>query len=150
MLKIATWDDYQNIIAMISRFASDSPYHDVYVDTGKLTNTVRGILEGDRAKSIILLYIVDDRIVGMLAATTSELVINYDKIAHELMWWVEPEYRGGRAGIELLKAFEFWAKKIGCTKIQMSLVETEDAPKVQRIYTKFGYTPVERAFLKDI
>jgi len=150
MLKIATWDDYFDIQDMCKNFAEHSPYTDIQLDINKLNSVVENILNGDKAKAIILLYLKNDKPIGMLAGITAEMTLNYDKLAHELIWWIEPEHRGGRAAIELFKAFEFWAKKVGCKQVQMSLVETEHAPKVEKMYTKFGYKPTERAFLKEI
>lgn len=150
MLKIATWDDFFDIRDMLEKFSQASPYKEITLDVQKMESIIEKILGGDKSEALILLYIVNERPVGLLVGMKTEMNLNYDKIAHELIWWVEPQYRGGRAGIELFKAFEFWAKKVGCKLVQMSLVETEDAPKVQKIYSKFGYKPTERAFLKEI
>lgn len=148
-LKIATWDDFFDIRDMLEKFSKNSPYKDIKLDVNKMESLIEGILNGDKNKAIILLYIANERPVGILVGMKTEMNLNYDSLAHELIWWVDPNHRGGRAGIELFKAFEFWAKKIGCKMVQMSLVETEDATKVQKIYTKFGYKPTERAFIKE-
>lgn len=150
MLKIATWDDFFDIRDMLEEFSQNSPYKNVTLDFNKMESLIEGILNGDKSKAIILLYMKGEKPVGLLAGIKAEMTLNYDSLAHELIWWVNPEHRGGRAGIELFKAFEFWAKKVGCKKVQMSLVETADAPAVEKIYSKFGYTCTEKAFLKDI
>jgi len=151
MLKIATWDDYDHIISMSESFAHNSPYEGIIsVDTNKIAKVIRGILDGDKSQSIIILYLKDEVPVGMIIGSASETNISFDKMAHELIWWIEPEHRGGRAAIELFQAFEFWAKKVGCTLVQVSLVETEHAPKVEKIYSRFGYRQTERAFFKEL
>lgn len=68
--------------------------------------------------------------------------------ATELFWFVKPEHRG--RGIDLLDAFERWAKINKCTRLIM--VHMEDSmPKVlARFYRMKGYTPLERHFVKEI
>jgi GNAT superfamily N-acetyltransferase len=150
MLKIATWDDYVHIKRMCLNFADASPYKDITVDPEKMEELISDILEGDGTKSIIVLGLVDDTPVGMVAAAASEMLLNREFIAQEIIYWIEPEHRGGKLALELMKAYEFWALKVGCTYTQMSLVETDQALKVARLYERKGYTPIERGFLKRV
>jgi len=150
MLKIATWDDYVHIKAMCLNFAQASPYADVEVDKEKMEELISDILEGDGTESIIILGLVDDKPVAMMAAAASEMLLNRQFIAQEIIFWVEPEYRGSKLALELMKAYEFWAVKVGCSFTQMSLVETEQAQKIARLYERKGYAPIERGFLKRV
>jgi GNAT superfamily N-acetyltransferase len=148
MLKIATWDDYVHIKTMCLNFAQASPYADVEIDKEKMEELISDILEGDGTKSIIILGVVDDKPVAMMAA--SEMLLNRQFIAQEVIFWVEPEHRGSRLALKLMEAYEFWAKKVGCSFTQMSLVETEQAQKIARLYERKGYAPIERGFLKRV
>jgi GNAT superfamily N-acetyltransferase len=88
--------------------------------------------------------------VGMVAGTAQEFLFSDDKIAGELVWWVDPEYRRGSYGRDLHDAFEYWADKVGCKVITMALLEDQKADKVARLYERKGYRQAERAFIKTI
>lgn len=147
-LKIATKEDQDAIRQMVLDFALNSPYADIHIDVDKINEVISNILEEDNSRSIILLGCKDDQIVGMIIASTSEMLINRDIVAQELVYWIDPEHRGGRLAIQMLDAFEYWAIKVGAKFIQMSLVATELAPKVSAIYKRKGYRPCETGFLK--
>lgn len=70
-------------------------------------------------------------------------------VAQELGWWVEPEYRGTSVGIRLLKQFEIRVAELGATKVMMICLEALEPDKVEQIYTKLGYTKLERIFIKE-
>lgn len=150
MLKLATWDDYVHIKSMCLNFSSASPYPEVPVDPDKIERVITSLLEGDQTKGIIILAMEDDKPVGLIAASAIEMLFNTELIAQEVMYWVEPEYRRGRHALELLNAFEFWAKKVGCAYTMMSLVETEQADKVAKLYERRGYKARERGYLRSI
>jgi GNAT superfamily N-acetyltransferase len=66
-------------------------------------------------------------------------------LATETAWWVEPDKRGSGLGLQLLQAFEYWAKeKAGAAMISMSSLDD----KVGEMYTKQGYKLYERAYMK--
>jgi hypothetical protein len=82
--------------------------------------------------------------VGILAATAEPMLFNKTKIACELIWWIEPEFRRSRAAEKMRQAYEFWAKKVGCTSC--SVVDHEDT--LDKYYTRKGYERRETAYLK--
>lgn len=135
---------------MAHRFAEHSPYAHLGVDEEKTYETVNAFLSAPKEERIIILAIVDDKPVGMLAGMISELLINRMKIASEVMWWMDPEYRGSRVSLELLDAYEFWATKCGANVIQLSTVETEQAERIGKLYNRRGYKLTERGYIKDI
>lgn len=63
-------------------------------------------------------------------------------IATEVFWWSE-----GRDGLQLLAAFEAWARE-KCHSVRMLALEAVAPERVATIYRKAGYTPLERGFLK--
>lgn len=150
MLKIATWDDYVYIKRMCLNFAKASPYSDVTIDIEKLEEIIGGMIDEDKTKVIVVLGLKDNIPVGIMAAQTSEMLFNRELMAQEVVYWIEPEHRGGRLALELLEAFEFWAKKVGCKYLNLSALETEHIDKVSKLYNRRGYDLSERAFLKRI
>lgn len=64
----------------------------------------------------------------------------------EIAWWVAPEYRGTRAGLMLLDAFD----AIGMTKADQTWMALEDnSPINPRTLTKRGYRLKETSWLRE-
>jgi GNAT superfamily N-acetyltransferase len=149
-LKIGTWDDYEDIKRMCLEFMQASPYSEMYGDLDKIETVISTILNEPKEKSIIILGVDNDKVVGMLAGQKTQMIFNHDEVAYELIFWIDPDKRGGRLAFQFMEAFEFWAKKVGCSLVQMALLETDTADKVSKLYQRKGYMPRERAFLKVI
>jgi GNAT superfamily N-acetyltransferase len=89
--------------------------------------------------------------VGIALGVSSEVPFSSDKIAVEQAWFVEPEFRNKLISIRLVEAFEYWAKEIAqCDVILMSSLNNEEQGKVEKFYSKKGYTLSEKGFLKGL
>lgn len=88
-----------------------------------------------------------DGVQGVLAAQAGLLPIAPVKAATELLWWIEPSYRG-RAAIQMLDAYEAWARERGC--VFANMVGLGSAPLPARLYERRGYIAAERHFMKAI
>jgi GNAT superfamily N-acetyltransferase len=98
----------------------------------------------DRDK-VCLLYVVDDVPRGILAAHAGLHHFTPIKIAQEIIWWVDPDYRGSSA-LKMLSAYEEWARERGCVFAGMVGLGADPAPSA--LYQRRGYEPTERHFLK--
>jgi len=146
MIREATAMDIDRVIDMAERFARESEYK---VETTwnrlAIANTVSALIANPNA--VVLLAEVSREgggtmhltTVGMLAITLYPHPFSGETAASELAWWVDPEARGGGAGLRLLHAGEVWAKHRGARLIQM-IAPNEG---VGRLYAKLGYTALE-------
>lgn len=90
----------------------------------------------------------DGIITGMVAAIIGPHPFVPIPVATELCWWVEPEARSSRQGLELLKAYEYWA--INIKKAKLVCLASMNNERVDRIYERMGYTKTEHAWTKRI
>jgi GNAT superfamily N-acetyltransferase len=148
-LRLASHNDWDDIKRLCADFHKASPYGDFPVDNDKVEVLIEKLLTDGQHISIILLANDDTHgTVGILAATTGEILFNREKLAQEILWWIDPEHRKSRHGLELLKAYEYWAHKIGCTAIQMSSLYDPARHTLDKLYTKRGFTQTEQAYIK--
>jgi GNAT superfamily N-acetyltransferase len=96
---------------------------------------------------LCLIYEQDGAAVGVLAAHAAPHMLAPVKAAHEIMWWIDPEYRG-QAASRMLAAYEEWAKSRGCVLIHM--VGLGSDPITSRLYERHGYRAAERHFMKPL
>lgn len=151
-LKIATEEDFITIADMTRKFYEHTPYYGVVdYDESKIADVVLGLF-GNPTERIAILALDDNgQPVGMLCGQVGETLFNRNRVALELGWWMDPDHRASRLSIELIEAFEYWAKTIAnCTYVQLSTVETRQAERIGRFYKRKGYDLYERGYLKVI
>lgn len=150
MLKIAGFEDIEDIKRMSNRFYSASPYGGLEIDQEKVEAVITDFLDSDKTEKVIILS-CSDRPRGMIAGIAQEFLFNRKRIALEAIWWMDPEYRNGREAIKLVEAYEYWAKNVAKTDlIQLSLLTTEQAPQIEKFYSRRGYRLSEKSFYKEL
>jgi GNAT superfamily N-acetyltransferase len=83
---------------------------------------------------------------GVLMAVAFDHPFGAGKWSKESCWYIAPDARG-RSALQMLDAYEAWAREHGCTTIGMASLATND---VSRIYERRGYAPAETHFLKSL
>lgn len=153
-LKIGGWDDYNHILQFTNNFFQSSPYRDIVrFDEGKIAQYIMEFIEASKLERIIILALdsITKEPIGMVAGLISEVPFSSDKVATEQVWYIEPQYRNTRTSIKLVEAFEYWAREI--TKadvVLMSSLNNNEQEKVDRFYTRKGYTLCEKGYVKGL
>ena len=90
-----------------------------------------------RGKIFVSTY--NDSIVGLIAGYVVNNIWNHNVLMmHEIMFWVDPDYRGTRAGYLLLKEYAALVKEwIAQKRIDAALITNMDKSKVD--YSRFGF-----------
>lgn len=98
-----------------------------------------------------MLLISEDgpKIVGVFLATVSEVSFSEERVASELAFWLLPDYRKSRRVLDLVTAFEYWAKHIAKTRYAI-LSKTPLQDETERSYRRLGYTNIEVNYLKKL
>lgn len=144
MLKLATHDDFPDIKRLALAFANASPYKDLGIDEERIDDIIVTFLQSDKRDRIILLWMKDGKAVGILAGMIETNLFNMKKMAGDLMWWIDPEHRGGRAASEMMKALEYWARQRQC----QILVMVDLLGNLNKLYTRKGFIQRETTYMK--
>ncbi len=142
MLKRATIEDFDLVYDMAVKFSEEFSQYKEFVEPLFLETIIRDILMSPDELKVALLH----GEMGMLLGEVSQFPYGPHLVAVERAWWVKPENRMTKVGLELLEAFEFWANKVGCKIITMSCLDEG----VGKLYEKQGYKLSERAYMKVI
>jgi hypothetical protein len=106
-------------------------------------------LRSDQGNSVLLVSEDKGRIVGVFLATVAEVTFSEEKVGSELAFWLLPGYRKSRRVVDLIAAFEYWAKYIAKVNyVILSQTPLQDA--TERSYKRLGYTSIEVNYLKKI
>lgn len=103
--------------------------------------------QGLYSAGVGLIFVTDD-LTGALGAMTMADPNDGELTAIEIFWFVEPESRG--RGMDLMKAFEDWAKMIGCKRITIAHMMDSFPERLNKIYRRKGYLPLEIHYRKEL
>ena len=93
----------------------------------------------------------DGEVVGIAGALAFPLYFAPSvTVVQELFWWIDPAERGTSAGAQMMFEIEGWAEQIGASQLFMIALENERAPTMERVYSRRGFSPIERTFTKEI
>lgn len=92
-----------------------------------------------------------DRIAGMAAAVIFPSYFNHTAtIVQELFWWVDSDARGTGAGKQLIESIEQWAADLDAKAVFMIALADKNEEKMQNVYARRGYRPLERTFIREV
>jgi GNAT superfamily N-acetyltransferase len=148
VIRRATEQDIPKIVEMAERFYPLSPYPAIYGEmpreqaAGLVIVSMQGRIEHGIAPGIMLVAEKDGALIGMLAMFLDAATFTPRVIAGELVWWMEPEHRGGIDAVRLIREAEKEAKARGAHVSRMAVLGTspEEASAILR---RMGYTPTE-------
>lgn len=145
-VRVATLEDLPAIVRMAARFRGETAYAG-HVDENleQLEKLTRFLLEHG------VVHVAEKfgkAVVGMVAAMVVANLVDGVLTGTEVAWWVEPEYRGGTAGVRLLEAVEQWAAARGARRFQM-IAPTANA-RVGELYRRRGYTEIETIWQREL
>jgi GNAT superfamily N-acetyltransferase len=142
-LRLATKADIPDILRLISEFYVQTPYKTFDISSERVRKIAEGVTDGDKTENVIILALDDSGVPrGILGAAKIYPLLTDQEVAAELFLWVEPEYRKQRMGRWLMLALEEWARKTGCSHVQMA--------KMNGNRKKFGYTEAETVYLRKL
>lgn len=148
-LRHARLADVPELIELAKGLAAGSPMEALSVDYDKARTQIEKAIISDQKEWLALVSHVDDKPVGVLVAYCFEPIFSRTKLAVEVFWYLDPEYRSGRRGIEMMQAYEYWAKLVGCKVVQYGwLVSSPEGMK--KLYERTGAELAEHVYYKTL
>jgi GNAT superfamily N-acetyltransferase len=146
----ATESDLPKYIVLAESFHMASPMHGVIgFDADGYSQFYLSSLQNDNVG--IWLAEIDDEIVGICGALVYPMYFNPSAlVVQELWWWLTPASRGSGAGGKMFKQIEEWAKERNASALFMIALEDSRAKKMENLYVRAGFKPMERTFIKEV
>lgn len=137
----ALTSDFEEDFAEMGRKAhAESQFRDIVsYDAEKVVGIARDYAR-DSDKCLVVAMDEGGRTIGVFAGHIGELYFSSDKLARDVLWYVEPEHRATGVGLMLLAVFERWAKDRGVKIVYLSQDSGIDVEKFTRILGKRGYS----------
>lgn len=144
-IRKATLGDLPAIVGMSERFYATTSYAG-FADfcPESVSNLASMLIE----TGVFLVAESDGEVVGMVGLAVAPFMFNNaHKAAYEVVWWVNPEARGGGIAVSLLRAIEPACREIGCDVIQMVHL-ANSPPQASALYERCGYRHTESSYTK--
>lgn len=124
-LKIATLDEAPVLLELLHKLYRESAYEKIINwEENSVSSTLRRMLTGKQEEGCVVLLKDGEKTVGLIAVSYILQMFNVNhKTAVEVAYFIEPEYRTPAAHKALLKAYKFWARKVGCHSILMGKIK---------------------------
>lgn len=114
----------------------------VAIDWDKIETITRKVLEGSTNERCLFIVEEDFNIKGVIGGQVFLPLWNEDKIACELVFCIDRKSK--KSAVILAKAFENWARHVGCSFVQIGL------DKEERTTYLNGFVSTEQMYMKDI
>lgn len=146
----ATATDLPQYLVLAQAFHAASPMHGaIEFDPDGYSQFYLSSLENDSVG--IWLAEIDSKIVGICGAVAYPLYFNPSAlVVQELWWWLTPASRGSGAGKQMFGEIESWAKEKEASALFMIALEDNRAKKMENLYVRAGFKPMERTFIKEV
>jgi GNAT superfamily N-acetyltransferase len=143
-IRPSTAADTPRLIAMAQRFLATTPYGALLnPDPDWLEALVDAVLEN----GTVLVAELDGVLIGMIALSAQPHILTGEFFCDEVCWWVEPEFRLGSVGEQLLTAAEDWARTRNLSMLKMV---APAGTHVGNFYISRGFFEVETSYLKRL
>lgn len=144
MIRLAEEKDFDILLRMCKSFFDASGYSDRFeYNEPDVKELVRALIT-DKT-------MITDGKSGMLGFILSPALMNRSQIiAQELFWWVDEDKRGGKLGLDLLKAAEEQATELGASQLLMLSLTKLNGGKVNKLYESRGYEPRESVYMRAL
>ena len=146
MIRNATTDDISKILEMSERFWASTIYTEPFN-----SDDTRVMVEMALDHGLLAVAVADGGVVGFVAGIRAPLLGNHSAMSGtELAWWINPEHRKGRLGLDLMLYIENLAKMQGVKYWNMISMESSAPEVANKIYERLGYMKTETSYTKVI
>lgn len=148
-LRHARLEDVPALLALGEKLFKDSPMESMKLSPSKVKAQLEKAIISDQRDFLVLVSTDNEKVVGVLAAYAFTPVFTDTRIACEVFWYLDPDYRKGPRGLDMMKAYEYWAKLVGCQVAQYGWL-TSSPEKMKVLYERTGAKLAEHVYYKDL
>lgn len=151
MIRAATHRDIPPCLRHLELFARSFPaQRSLWPGIEEAEAVLRAMVERDDFIVLVAELEIDpvhSEVVGLIAGVCSTHFFNPAiTVCTELFWWVDPPYRGTRAGAMLLEAY----LQTSCARADWNIFTLErNSPVRDETLLRRGFVPTERNFLYE-
>lgn len=145
-VRFAQESDWPVVLEYVRNFHKQSVYSDIPV-----TEDCHSLFQLILSQNMLVVVEDGNKVVGICGGLVAPIPFNPKlTMAQELFWWIEPEYRDGGAGKQLLEGYQLACKANGVALLFLSSLEGVEPEKADYIYKRYGFEKAENVYAKKV
>lgn len=137
VIRAGTYGDIERLIEMGERMHNEGAYAFLPFDREKVRRLMISYIN-DRETQCGLVAEEGGVIIGMFAGYLSDYFFCDERVACDMILYVDREHRGSSAAVRLIKAFRDWAGERGAREICLGVSTNVNRETTGRFYEKMG------------
>ena len=139
--------DFEAVAQLLLKMQSESPHYSQYEPNEDFLAGVFSLMLTPSGFGKVV--VINNQLVGIMLGCMT--MVNFVKAsaATEIVLYVDKENRNGSIGVKLIKLFEQFAALNNADVISVGVSAEIDDDRACNFYTKLGYVPKGRSFLKE-
>jgi GNAT superfamily N-acetyltransferase len=142
-------DDVDDLIAMSTRMHEESAYSFLPFDSPKVAKLILAYVEYPETYGGFVAEAAGG-LAGMIGGYVSDYFFCNEKIASDMVLFVEKKFRGTRTAFGLIRAFEQWASERGARELCMGVSTEVCTEGTGRLYEHMGMRCVGGLYKKTL
>lgn len=140
-VRVPRHEDIEIVLGMGASMHEESAYSFLPFDRDKVRRLFTNYIT---APTTYGGFVAEDHgvVVGMIGGYISDYFFCDEKVACDMVLFVDPRYRGGRTALRLLRAFEQWAIEQGAQEMCLGVSTNVNITGTGRLYEAMGLTHV--------
>lgn len=148
MIRHAEKTDLDDLVELGRRMHAESNYTPLVYSEFVYRRNLELLLGSERG--CVLVAELQGELIGVYVGVVGDAFFSTDRIAQDLLLYVEPEHRGGMTAMRLIKAFENWAWQQGAAQIRPGISVGGDYTTAARLYEAAGFDVCGYTFVKKL
>ena len=145
-VRIATEEDVPFIVSAARDIHSEFS-NDIKFEEEKTLDTVYSFLGTDLTEKMLVVSYTDKVYTGVIAGMLSVTPFSSERVALEPLFWTN---KNPKSFLLLHKVFITWAEKVEADYCLVSTPTNTKLDKLDKLYSKLGYSKFEYTFIKRI
>jgi hypothetical protein len=143
MIRLAVLDDVPAVVLMGREFIRTTKYQDVVSSNpDRLSTLMTSLIES--AEGLLMVSEFNGLVRGAIGMMVYDHPMSGDRVSSETFWWMNPEDRGGRDALRLVRSAEEWVCSKGAQWVHMVAPDQ----RVGALYERLGYQLLELHYMK--
>ena len=141
--------DIDRIVRLGQKMHAESAFSALNYDKGKFSDLLRAYVAQPETHFSFVAE-KDGALIGMLLGYVSDYFFGNDLIANEVVWYVDPDFRGGLTGLRLMREFESWSAARGVSEVYMGVSTGVLVDRTGDLLVRFGYKHVGGNYKRSV
>lgn len=150
MSKAFDFDTLVQCVELCRKFHEDSRFCDIKFDKDEVAQSLVRIANSPDTFFMSLKRDKEDKVVGIFIGFVTSMVFSPKLVAENLIFYIEPEHRGGTWFSHSVEAFECWAILQGAVIVDITHNSGIECGRAIPLFERKGYKTVGTILSKEL